>query len=284
MTTPLEKIAPLDEIERIAREAGALGAEQFGRVEPEAKADGTIVTEADRAVQRLIVQRLRALEADPRRLYILAEESQRGLNPGVSRPEEAEVVAAVDPLDGTTSYASGLPLWTVSIGLLRGGRPVAGVVFAPLLGGPHGWLYRAGEQGPALRNGVPLSVLPFAGWEELDQIGVPSGFHKWARIDAFDGKLRSLGSTAHHLCLVAAGSLGAVVVGRAHLWDLAGALPVLERAGGVLQHPGGAEPDWSSLLHDRLPRRVLVAASFETVTALAPRVMITVKPQPLGHR
>jgi myo-inositol-1(or 4)-monophosphatase len=280
MATRAEDIVPLTELERIARDAGALGVSQFGQVAAETKADGTLVTAADRSVQRLIVRRLRSVEPDPRRLFILAEEHQEGLNPGGATPKHAEVVAAVDPLDGTTSFAAGLPLWTVSLGLLRGGRPVAGVVYAPLLGGADGWLYRAGEQEDATRNGAPLSVRPYAGWETLDQIGVPSGFHRWARVRDFGGKLRSLGSTAHHLSLVAAGGLGAVVVGRAHLWDLAGALPILERAGGVLQHPGGAAPDWEALLSDRLPRRILVAGPPAAAAALAERVEITARPRP----
>ncbi len=268
----------LDALEDIAREAAALGVRRFGHVHAETKADGTIVTAADRELQHLIVDRLRRLEPDPARLYILAEEDQQALNPGVTAPADAALVAAVDPIDGTTSFAAGLPLWSVSIGLLRGGRPVAGVVHAPLLGGPGGWLYRAGPQGPALRNGQPLRAKQHAGFEQVDQIGVPSGFHKWARVRGFQGKLRSLGSTAHHLCLVGAGGLDAAVVGRAHLWDLAGALPVLERAGGVLCYADGDPPDWEAIIADRIPRRVLVVGAPDTAADLGSRVEITWRP------
>lgn len=275
--------AHLERLERIARDAAALGVARFGHVASERKADGTVVTEADRAMQARIVAELRALEPDPRRLFLICEEERdegasADLNPGVADPRVAEWVAAVDPLDGTASYASGLPLWCVSIGLLRQGRPVAGVVYAPLLGGGDGWLYRVGPEGAATRNGDLLAARPFDAWERVRHLGVPSGFHRWARVDGYRGKQRSLGSTAHHLCLVAAGGLDGAVIGRAHLWDLAAGAAILERAGGVLVTLAGAAPAWDPLLDDEVPREILVAASPALAAELGQRVRIHPRP------
>ncbi|MFH2007604.1 MAG: inositol monophosphatase family protein [bacterium] len=270
----------LDDIADLARSAGALGVEHFGHVKAERKGDGTLVTAADGAMQRLIVTGLRALQPDARALYILGEEDTEIPNPGVDDPREAHTVAAVDPLDGTTSFAAGLPLWGVSIGLLTHGRPAAGVVYMPLLGGSTGWMYRVDATGQAQRNGDELSVRPWEGWGKFSQVAVPSGFHRWARLQGFRGKLRSLGSTAHHVSLVAAGALDAAVIGRAHLWDLAAAAALLERAGGTLQTAEGKPANWQELFFDRMQDQPLLVGAPQTVASLAEILELTYAPRP----
>jgi len=270
----------LDSIAQLARSAGALGVQHFGHVQAERKADGTLVTAADGAMQRLIVEGLRELQPDAQALYILGEEDTEIPNPGVDDPRKAHTVAAVDPLDGTTSFAAGLPLWGVSIGLLTDGLPVAGVVYMPLLGGATGWMYRVDVTGPARRNDDSLSVRPWDGWSKFSQVAVPSGFHRWARLRGFRGKLRSLGSTAHHVSLVASGALDAAVVGRAHLWDLAAAAALLERAGGVLQTPDGRPANWLELYFDRMQDQPLLVGAPDAVTALADVLELTYSPRP----
>ena len=260
---------PIDELERVARAAGDAAATLFGRVQAERKRDGSIVTEADRTSQRLIVRALRALEPDPRRLYVLAEEETDGEDPnrGCDDPLAADVVAAIDPVDGTTAFASGIPLWSVSIGLVRGGRPVAGVIQTPLVG-PRGWLYRVAPDGPAERDGTPLAVAAFDGWTANSQVLVTSGARNFVPIAGFRGKLRSLGSTAHHLALVAAGAADAAILGRPWAWDLAAGQALVERAGGVLETLDGAAPDWPTMLRRRRQPAPLLVGSPAAVAAL----------------
>jgi myo-inositol-1(or 4)-monophosphatase len=250
----------LDDLERVVRQGAAEAVARFGRTPAERKADGSIVTEADRAVQRAVVAALRALEPDPARLAIVAEEDGGAPAP-LGDPLTADVVAALDPVDGTTAFASGLPLWTVSLGLLVGRRPVAGIIHAPLVGGAAGWLYRVGPTGPATLNGVPLRVAAVTAFTNNSQVAVTSSPAARERLRAFGGKVRSLGSTAHHLAVAAAGLVDAAIVGRPWLWDLAAGAALVERAGGVLETLDGAPPDWDALLvRKRQPAPLLVGA------------------------
>ncbi len=269
---------PMQQLIRIARDAGDLATQHFGKVRAERKADGTLVTEADRAVQRLILDELRALVPRTEDLFLLAEESTEPPNPGLSDPTRARLVAAVDPIDGTTSFASGLPLWGVSIGLLAEGRPVAGVVNMPLLGGAAGWMYAVDAEGAARLNEAPVTVRPFRPFDTDTQLVVPSGFLRWAKLPGFRGKLRSLGSTAHHLSLVAGGAVDAAVLGLPHLWDIAAAAALVERAGGVLCTTRGDPVDWEALYADQLGDAPLVAGAPDTVDRLLS--MLQLRPRP----
>ena len=104
------------------------------------------------------------------------------------------------------------------------------------------------------------------------------GFRGPARGKTFPGKLRSLGSTAHHVALVASGAVSAAVVGQAHLWDLAAGAALLERAGGVLQTTAGNPVDWEALYEDRMQPEPLIAGSPEAVEALV--AILEVSPAP----
>src|SRR5262245_14532779 len=107
----------------IAREAGALLATYFERrVAFELKGEFDLVTEADRASERLVVERLRTHFPTHR---IVAEE-------GGGHDSSSEYRWFVDPLDGTTNFAHGFPCFNVTLGLERAGEMVAGVVYDPI--------------------------------------------------------------------------------------------------------------------------------------------------------
>ncbi len=107
----------------IAREAGALLATYFERrVAFEVKGEFDIVTEADRASERLVVERLRShFPAHA----VVAEE-------GGGHASTSEYCWYVDPLDGTTNFAHGFPTFNVTLGLERAGEMVAGVIYDPI--------------------------------------------------------------------------------------------------------------------------------------------------------
>ena len=107
----------------IAREAGALVANYYERRIPfELKGEHDLVTEADRASERLIVERLRSHFPTH---GIVAEE-------GGGHESPSEYKWYVDPLDGTTNFAHGFPMFNVTLGLERAGTMIAGVVFDPI--------------------------------------------------------------------------------------------------------------------------------------------------------
>jgi myo-inositol-1(or 4)-monophosphatase len=183
------------------------------------KTDGTLVTGADRAASRLITDLINAAYPDHR---VLSEEDSTIYD------SRTEFTWIVDPLDGTTNYARGLPIWGVSLGLLEGGNPVAGVLAFPLLRET----FAATLGGGATRNGVPLTTAPLQAPDDEHFMALCSRTGGRYRITT-PLKPRILGSAAYHLAKVADGSLVAAIEATPKVWDIAAALLVLEEAGGV---------------------------------------------------
>ena len=134
----------LDWVIDLAKEAGEIALSYFRRTSITWKADKTIVTEADRAVESFLTSELRQRYPDD---GILGEE-------GASHQRQARRQWVLDPIDGTSVFAHGLPIWGICIGLMVEDRPVAGVVSVPAVGD----CYAAGIDGPALLNGEPIQV------------------------------------------------------------------------------------------------------------------------------
>ncbi len=113
---------------QIAREAGGILIDRLGRaLQVSHKGDIDLVTEADLASEKLLIERINSHYP---RHGILAEES--GSSEGVGLvPGEGEWRWIIDPLDGTTNYAHGYPCFCVSIGVERAGRIEMGVVYDP---------------------------------------------------------------------------------------------------------------------------------------------------------
>src|SRR3954462_4240912 len=111
----------LPQMESIAREAGALLMSFFGKIAIEYKGDADLVTEADRAAERLITERVVTLWPDH---DLMGEE-------GARREQGSDYKWYVDPLDGTTNFAHGFPVFCVSMGLEHKGERIAGVLFDP---------------------------------------------------------------------------------------------------------------------------------------------------------
>jgi myo-inositol-1(or 4)-monophosphatase len=188
-----------------------------------------IVTEADRACERLIHQRLLGARPDD---GIVGEE-------GSAVAGTSGVVWIVDPIDGTVNYLYGLPHYAVSIAAELDDQVVAGVVLAPALGVE----YVATPGAGATCNGRPISardVVPMS--ERLVATGFSYERPARTRQASYIARLlpqirdiRRLGSCALDLCGVASGTLDAYVEEGAHIWDHAAAGLILVEAGGVLE-------------------------------------------------
>ncbi|HEY6221692.1 MAG TPA: inositol monophosphatase family protein [Candidatus Eisenbacteria bacterium] len=222
----------------IAREAGALLKENFGKVqEVDFKGRINLVTEMDRKSERLIVERLRkAFPGDD----VWAEEG------GGSRTG-ADRVWVVDPIDGTTNYAHEYPVFSVSIGLQVAGRMDVGVVYNPLLDD----VYAARRGGGTTLNGRPRRVTAV---DTLERAFLATGFAY--DVTATDPERNNLGPFGRFLvraqAVRRAGSaslaIAKVGVGRTdgfwerglHAWDMAAALVIVEEGGGrVTDYRGG---------------------------------------------
>jgi myo-inositol-1(or 4)-monophosphatase len=219
----------------VAREAGKILLEGWG-TRPAVgfkSEDINLVTEYDRRSEALIVERLaRAFPED----RIIAEE---GTTAGEARPGAR--LWYVDPLDGTTNFAHGLPIFSVSLGLWVDGRAVLGVVEAPALG----WTFAGTTASGAWPGGSTFNGKPIAP-SAIDRLGgallvtgfpyernpVQNNLAEWEALLAAAQGTRRLGSAALDLCFVACGWLDGYWERKLHPWDLVAGAAIVEGAGG----------------------------------------------------
>lgn len=231
----------MDAAIEIAREAGALLLERFGRLsgaEIERKGPRDFVTAADRDAEALITRRL--TEAFPEH-GILGEE-------GTRRGVEGSSTWVVDPLDGTTNFVHGIPVFCVSLGLVEAGRPILGVVHAPALGqtfwgarGQGAWE----DEKPASVSVTPMlseSLVATGFAYDIDKLP-DDNLDNLARIARIARGVRRLGSAALDLAYVASGRLDAFWELHLHPWDVAGGAALVIAAGGKITDFRGGE-DW----------------------------------------
>src|SRR5579872_2231473 len=220
----------------IAREAGALIANYHQRHIPfETKGEFDLVTEADRASEKLIVERLRShFPAHA----IVAEE-------GGGHESPSEYRWHVDPLDGTTNFAHGFPCFCVSMGLERAGELIAGVVYDPIR--PE--LFTAERGAGAFLNQHRIHVSGARRLSEsLASTGFPSrkrhhniNIHFYYQLAMASHGVRRTGSAALDLAFVASGRLDLFWEFGLKSWDVAaGALLVKEAGGRISDMTGGA--------------------------------------------
>lgn len=212
--------------QRLAAEAGGLITSYFRRTVARRKSDGTLVTEADERANELIVQAIRSAWPDH---AILSEEGDTCYDPAT------EYTWVIDPLDGTTNFARGFPIWGVSIGLLRAGAPVVAVVDFPLLGESY-WA-TAGRG--AFCNGEELATDQSARIDNQQIFTQCTRTRRRLNIRS-PLKARMLGSAAYHLLAMARGSSLVAVESTPKVWDLAGAVLVAQEAGGVVEGLDGS--------------------------------------------
>ncbi|MBE9104896.1 inositol monophosphatase, partial [Nostoc cf. edaphicum LEGE 07299] len=123
--------------------------QDFGQVQASQKADGSLVTQADKWADQEIRD---AIASSFLGYGILSEESDQSF-PGT------EWCWVIDPLDGTTNFTRGIPIWTISLGLLYRGTPIFGYIYAPTLNQAfHG--FWAGSSGLATPTGAFLNHHP----------------------------------------------------------------------------------------------------------------------------
>jgi myo-inositol-1(or 4)-monophosphatase len=227
----------------IAREAGALVRDYYHRgVATEYKGDVDLVTEADRASEKLIVDRLG--EVFPAH-GVYGEEGTRS---NIDR----EYRWYIDPLDGTTNFAHGFPFFCVSMGLERrahslaptqDGEMVAGIIYDPL----RDELFTAEKGKGAYLNGAAIHVSRVAELAEaLLATGFPSrkrhdnpNIHFYQEFTLRSHGVRRAGAAALDLAFTACGRLDGFWEFNLNPWDTsAGALLVTEAGGSITAFDG----------------------------------------------
>jgi myo-inositol-1(or 4)-monophosphatase len=228
-----------DLAEELAVEAGALvrDGRRRGLRDVGTKSTATdMVTEYDRASERLIVSELRS-----RRPHdgIVSEE-------GASRPGTSGIAWLIDPIDGTTNYLYGLPGYAVSIAAQVGDRTVVGVVHVPV----PGETFRAVAGRGATLDGVAIAC---SGKADLATALVATGFayepsmrvRQGEAAAAMLGRIRDIrrfGAASVDLCHVASGRVDAYFERGLAPWDLAAGELIAREAGATLGDFRGGAP------------------------------------------
>jgi myo-inositol-1(or 4)-monophosphatase len=246
----------LELTETLLRTAGAVLLElRSSDLEMRAKrSPADLVTAADLAAERALLELLGQRRPDD---GVLSEEM--GWRAGSSGD-----IWVLDPLDGTTNYATGLDEFGVIVGLTRGGSPILGGMYLPATDA----LYLAGRGEGAFRNGAPIAVAAVSRVEDaiFD--------HSLADDpESYEAQLRTLGAliraargvrcvqSLSYLARVAEGTYGGFVYHSLALWDICGPSVILREAGAAVCTPTGNPLDLAPTAEARSRRYPTIAAN-----------------------
>ncbi len=250
------------DIQRIVTQAGQLALGYYGHVTGSVKADQSIVSEADAAVELFLRSSLTALA--PSYGYI-GEETAESISPALGESR----AWVVDALDGSRAFVAGMPLWMPAVCLLDGDRPIAGAAVNP----STRELFWADVDGPAYCNDQVLRPMSSATLAPNTFIFGPTNHQRTFGVD-FPGRIYCLGAPIYQLCLLAKGAVSGLFFDPAvNLWDLALPSLLLARVGAVLVYASGRPVELAALLGREKVPEALYAGSPEMVEILRARII-----------
>ncbi|HMQ08915.1 MAG TPA: inositol monophosphatase family protein [Saprospiraceae bacterium] len=239
--------------ESVIKECGEEILSHFGKVNSEhieEKEWNSLVSYVDKNAEIFLVKSLRNIF--PEAGFITEENT-------VPR-SQSEWVWVIDPLDGTTNYLEQLPVFSISVGLMRKNEVVVGFVYDPC----RDELYHAQKGKGATLNGKRLQIKTL---KTMNEVLTATGF-PYSRSFDYDTALlvfkqflkesrdiRRLGSAALDLCYVAAGRFGVYYETNLNIWDVCAGVLIVREAGGEVTDFSGSEEDF---LHHG---QILAAAS-----------------------
>ena len=250
----------LEAVETVARLAGARALSQFrSQLAVETKHDGSPVTEADRAAERVAREWIGGH---------FPEDGIVGEELGVTRPE-ATRRWFLDPIDGTKAFVRGVPLWGTMVAVVEGDVVLAGAVFYPAL---QECVVAARGQG-CFWNGARAHVSNVSKWAEATALTTeakrqPDGLR---RVLARAGVSRTWGDCYGYL-LVATGRAEVMIDPVLNVWDAAALIPIIEEAGGVISTLDGRGPLESGSL---VACNAALAEEVKTLLQPPPRAPLT---------
>ena len=213
----------------LVRAAGAILLGYFDRplsIDYKSANNRNPVTDADHAADEFL--RLEIAKRFPGHA-IVTEETE-------SESDEArDITWVVDPLDGTTNFLHGLPMFAAMVGVLERGVPVAGAIYTPRIGSVEGRVLHARKGGGAYEDGQPISL---ANLDPARRMASVPGyflrmFDQHRRLRRRLGDLRTSGSAGFELAMAARGVFDYVVFNGPWVWDLAAGTLIVREAGGL---------------------------------------------------
>jgi len=218
-------------------EAAQLALELQGHCRVEVKPDATFVTEADKKVELLLREHLGKLAPG---WSFLGEEG--GFTGDPNAP-----CWVLDPIDGTNNFVRGLPVWCISVGAVKDGKLLLGVVAVP----PQNETYWAVPgQGAWRKHGDAVSRLQLQDADELVHEDIvmcnteADQAMNWSEVPC---SMRNFGSVAYHLAMAAAGTASAALARSHKLYDAAGGMAICQEVGCQVKLFDGRE--WQAELH-----------------------------------
>ncbi len=218
----------------LAQKAGLIMVDLFAQVDGSVKTDGTIVTEADMRINRMVIDAVKTSYPD---YSVLGEEESYMSSQNLG-------IWVCDPIDGTLPYSLGVPTSVFSLSLLDGnGMPIVAVVYDPFLEK----IYWATKNGGAFENGLPLQVSSTKGLKKalIGNSGRSSTIVDAPRFKAYlyahCHRPVVLHSFIYEAMLVASGKIAATVMTGSGAYDAASVKLIVEEAGGKVTDLFGEE-------------------------------------------
>ena len=237
----------IEDLNGLVKDAGKIALDYFGRATIGYKEDNSIITEADLAIEKFLYRELTQLVPGSQ---FLGEE-------GAGKPVSGnpEFLWIVDPIDGTSSYSKGLPVWGISAGLYRNYRPYLASVYFPYVD-QH---FYHNSDNRAYLNGESLNGLSEK--QELRSesfVCVPSELFNSCGLQ-LKMKSRSFGSTCYHILQVARDAAYAALLCSYKVWDLAAAEAIAEMTGARMFDLEGKKLNLSAIVKSNdIPEPVVV--------------------------
>ena len=200
------------------------------------------VTEADRAIEELLRAGISSMSPGDR---VVGEEN------GLTGPADAARTWYLDPIDGTKAFLTGMTGWGTLVGVVEGGRAVAGWMDQPVLGETFSAVH--GRATVRRRTNGPKAIdLRVSGCTELSEAIMytthPSMFGDDGEVRSrYDDlgrrvRLQRFGGDCYAYCMLAAGRVDLVVEADLKSYDIVALIPIIEAAGGVITGPDGRQP------------------------------------------
>lgn len=228
----------IDDLIIISREAGEIVRDGFGKnIQVEYKSgENNLVTEIDKKSEQAIIDFIQKKHPSH---GILAEE--RG-----ELRKDSEYLWVIDPLDGTTNFAHGLPIFSVSIGLQKNNKTIAGVVYDVM----RNIIYSAESGSGAFANETKIQVsnkntikqsMLVTGFPYNVKENPEKAFERFEVMTKNSRAVRRLGSAAIDFCFVAEGVFESFWEVHLHPWDICAGKLLVEEAGGIVTDFNGSE-------------------------------------------
>ncbi len=201
----------------LAREAARIARERHSLVKAQEKSNNSFVTDLDLDLERLIRDRIGAAFPDD---ALKGEEYAAG---GGCGPR----CWCIDPIDGTGNLVHGMPLWSISIGLLDEGEPVLGVIAIP----PVEELFWATKGGGAWRDGTRIEANDSASYHDHENVSISTNALRVIDPRSIPGRIRDIGSACCELAFVASGRFRASIFLGEQAHDVAAGSIIAAEAG-----------------------------------------------------